>query len=96
MDEKEVEYDNFGRMKYDPSYHPRQFATFTEEESAFIVRYYKRGEVKRLSLEVGRTCKSLRQHMWKLKRDGRLESLKQVDFTPFLTLLEEMDVDDDG
>lgn len=74
----EIKYDRWGRMKYHPDYHPNQGKSHSTTELVYICKHYSRGNVKTLSLDVGRTEHSLRQRINQLRQNGQFDHYKSM------------------
>ncbi|MGF9907304.1 DNA-entry nuclease [Brevibacillus porteri] len=65
-----VEYDVRGRMLYHPEFHPNQGKRFSDEETAYLCKFYETDSLKSLSLALGRIEKSLEYRIAYLKKTG--------------------------
>lgn len=74
-----VEYDRWGRMKYHPEFHHNYRKSYTVKELAYICKHYGQGNLKTLSLDVGRTEQSLRTLVYQLKKKGLYEYYKNLN-----------------
>ena len=85
--EQQLEYDKYGRLKYNPAYHPNQGKPWTTKENIYLCKYYKtenirskRGvresNIKSLSLDMGRTINSIRSQLLYLRKSGLYEKYK--------------------
>ncbi|MED1919789.1 hypothetical protein P4V64_31415, partial [Bacillus thuringiensis] len=66
----EVEYDNRGRLMYHPDFHPNQGKRFTDDETAYLCKFYGTDSLKSLSLALGRLEKSLEYRIAYLRKAG--------------------------
>ncbi|RUT38714.1 DNA-entry nuclease [Paenibacillus anaericanus] len=73
-----IKYDRWGRMLYHSEFHPNQGKSYSTKELSYICKHYSRGNVKTLSLDVGRTEHSLRQLANTLRKEGLFEHYKSL------------------
>lgn len=66
--EQGIEYDDRGRMLYHPEFHPNQGKRFSDEETAYLCKFYETDTLKSLSLALGRLEKSLEDRIAYLKK----------------------------
>lgn len=74
----EFEYDKQGRLKYNTELHFNHDKPYTTKELAYICKYYTRGHVKTLALDVGRTETTLRNTVYQLKKNGLFDYYKNL------------------
>ena len=85
--EKKLEYDRYGRLKYNPAYHINQGKPWTTKENIYLCKYYtcenvrsKKGvkvsNIKTLSLDMGRTEVSIKQQLRALRAAGLYDIYK--------------------
>lgn len=72
----EIEYDDRGRMKYHPDFHPNQGKRFTDEETAYLCRFYETDTLKSLSLALGRLERSLEYKIVNLRKRALIDYYK--------------------
>lgn len=75
MDEHEeppVCYDRYGRMRYHPSYHPRQKTPWTTSDEAYLIAHYVAQGPEHVSLALGRTIQTVMTRAWELRQQGRM------------------------
>lgn len=77
VDNDQLTYCKNNYAKYNEFYHPNDGKTWTEEETIYLVKYYKRDGVKSISLGLGRTCKAVKKKYDSLSRSGRLEQYRE-------------------
>ena len=83
--EKKLEYDKYGRLKYNPAYHPNQGKPWTTKENIYLCKYYrsargcKGSNIKSLSLDMGRTVNSIRSQLLFLRKAGLYDQYKNWD-----------------
>lgn len=73
-----IQYDNHGRMKYHPAYHFNHGKEYTLKELSYICQQYRRGNVKNLSMAVGRTEGTLRTLVDNLRKEGKFDFYKNL------------------
>lgn len=79
MEERPIEYDAGGRMKYHPDFHPNHGKPYTTKENAFIIQHYRKGKVQWLSMVLGRTEHSLRRHREEIAEQGLYDHYMNMD-----------------
>lgn len=72
----EIEYDERGRMKYHPLYHPNQGKRFADEETAYLCKFYETDTLKSLSLALGRIEQSLEYKIVNLRKRDLIDYYK--------------------
>ena len=66
-------YDRYGRMKYNPLYHPNNGKIYTTEEKEYLLKYYESIGPKEISLALGRTENSVTSKYISLKKKGYIQ-----------------------
>jgi hypothetical protein len=66
----------------------RHGAPYTTVELAYMVQHYRRGNVKYISMDIGRTEHTIKSVVGKLKREGLAVRYQHLDTTPFLVEME--------
>jgi hypothetical protein len=74
----QVEYDNYGRMKYNPDLHDRQGTPWTHNELNYLIDWYDLIGVEEMSLALGRTEVSITHKVNVLRRQGRMSFPKKI------------------
>lgn len=70
----EIEYDQYGRMKYNPEYHENNGKPWTEEELEYLVKWYNMIGLEEMSLALGRTMGTVNNKVRKMRREGLMET----------------------
>lgn len=66
-----ITYDNAGRMKYHPDFHPNHNKSFTTDELEYICLYHKCDDMRSISYAIGRTENACRSALAIMKKDGQ-------------------------
>ncbi|MDR9794057.1 DNA-entry nuclease [Aeribacillus pallidus] len=74
-----VEYDNFGRMKYHPSFHENRGKPFTESDLEYICKFYEFDGPELISLALGRTEKTIMTKVYELRKQGLYDYYKNLN-----------------
>ncbi|MCG3089157.1 hypothetical protein [Sporosarcina cyprini] len=74
-----IQYDSQGRIKYHPDYHHNHGKDYTTCELSYICKNYYKGNLRRLSLAVGRTERTLISITTKLRKAGIFEFYKNLE-----------------
>lgn len=74
--EEGIEYDKRGRLMYHPELHPNQGKPFSDEETAYLCKFFEVDQMKSLSLALGRVEQSLEYRMVYLRKLGLIEYYK--------------------
>jgi hypothetical protein len=75
--EEGIEYDNRGRLKYHPEFHPNQGERLNDEELAYLCKFYEVDSLKSLSLALGRTERTLTNKVNYLRKKGLFDYYKK-------------------
>lgn len=84
--EAPIQYDRWGRMKYHPDYHFNHGKPFTLRDLVYICKNYKRGQVKRLALAVGRTEHVVRSKVNTLRNHQKMGEQSMFDYYKSLNI----------
>lgn len=63
-----IEYDNQGRMKYNPELHDRQGTFWDEEEVEYLIKWYDIIGMEEMALALGRTEGTINNKVMLLRR----------------------------
>jgi hypothetical protein len=74
-----IQYDNLGRMKYHPDFHPMHGQPFSEEELCYLAKFYKYDGRLSVSLALDRPEASVQKKYLSLKNNGLLERYRQLE-----------------
>lgn len=77
ISEEGIEYDSQGRLKFNPDFHPRHGEPWTEEELAYLCRFYESDPTKSLSMALGRLERTIEQKMSYLHKSGLIDYYKK-------------------
>lgn len=79
-EDNKLEFDQFGRMKYNPDFHFNHGKVMSEDDLMYLCKFWGLESVKSLSLGLGKTEMTLASLITKLKKDGRYdEYIKKYD-----------------
>lgn len=70
MENMSVEYDRFGRMKYNSELHFNQGKPWTSEELDYLINWLDKTGYEEMSLALGRTEMTVADRVHKLKKKG--------------------------
>jgi polyhydroxyalkanoate synthesis regulator phasin len=65
-----VEYDNSGRMKYNPDLHFSQGKPWTDEDIDYLINWYSKIGLEEMSLALGKTEATVATKVAKLRKRG--------------------------
>lgn len=68
-----VEYDSYGRMKYNSELHFNQGNKWTPEDMEYLVKWYDIIGAEEMSLALGRTEMTIADKVFKLRRKGLMK-----------------------
>lgn len=68
-----VEYDDYGRMKYNPELHPNQGKPWSVEDLNYLIEWLEIIGYEEMSLALGRSEITLRDKVFKLRKEGLME-----------------------
>ncbi|UOQ93396.1 DNA-entry nuclease [Halobacillus shinanisalinarum] len=69
----EVQYDDYGRMKYHPDFHPNHGKKMTNDEISYMCRFWETDGAKSIAAALGRTEKTLMSKVSMLRKQGRFD-----------------------
>ena len=67
-----IEYDNQGRIKYNPELHDRQGTLWDEEEIEYLIAWYDIVGMEEMSLALGRTEATVANKVYRLQERGQM------------------------
>jgi len=67
-----IEYDIYGRMKYNPEFHENMGKNWDQEEVSYLVLWYDIIGPEEMSFALSRTIKSVMQKVLLKRRDGSM------------------------
>lgn len=65
-----IKYDSYGRMEYNPIFHPNNGKPWTKEDLQYLIDWYDKIGADEMSFALGRTIKSIMQKVSNLRKDG--------------------------
>jgi transposase len=68
-----VEYDAFGRMKYNPDYHFNQGTSWSAEDKKYLIEWLDKIGLEEMSLALGRTETTISEMARKLRKKGKMK-----------------------
>lgn len=74
----QLEYDEYGRMKYNPEIHFNHGAKFTSEELAYLCKFYNVDGPIALSYALGRTQATIIRKYNQLDKNGLVEKYIEI------------------
>ena len=72
-----LEYDEQGRMKYNPDLHFNQGKFWSKEDLEYLIKWYDIIGVEEMSLALGRTEFTVTDKVYKLRKRGLMEKAKK-------------------
>jgi hypothetical protein len=81
---EKIRYDRCGRLKHHPEFHPNHNKPFSEEERAYLCKFYGFDGRKSMSMALGRRETAVAEEFRRLKREGLIEYYQKMwDAGPF-------------
>ena len=74
MTVEKVEYDRFGRMKYNPIFHPNNGTPWSEEDLSYLINWYDIIGPTEMSFALERTAMVVAQKVTELRKKGVMKS----------------------
>jgi hypothetical protein len=68
-----IEYDNNGRMKYNPDYHGRTSKIWTKDEIDYLIDWYEIIGAEEMSMALERTIGTVYRQVNALRKSGRMK-----------------------
>lgn len=68
-----IEYDAYGRMKYNPELHFNQGKTWVDEDIDYLIHWLEIIGYEEMSLALGRTEATVRDKVFKLRKKGLMK-----------------------
>jgi len=87
-----VEYDDQGRMRYNPELHFNQGKLWTSEDLEYLINWYNITGAEEMSLALGRTEMTIADKVFKLRKRGLMEKGKCTYNLRLLRLKDEQTV----
>jgi len=70
MEGEKIEYDRYGRMKYNREFHPNNGKKWSKEELRYLVDWYDKIGADEMSFALGRTITTIAQKVNQLRKLG--------------------------
>jgi len=67
------EYDRWGRMKYHPHFHAKQYQPWTTGDEKYLIEHYENEGPEAVSLALERTIRTVMQRATELRQKGLME-----------------------
>lgn len=67
-----IEYDSYGRMKYNPELHDNQGLPWEEDEIEYLIKWYDIIGMEEMSLALGRTEATVFSKVCRLRKEGKM------------------------
>lgn len=77
--EDEFQYDQFGRILYNPKYHSKHKTFFTEEDIEYLCKYCEIDGLKYMSHALDRPEATLSSKIYLLRKTGEFEYYKNLN-----------------
>lgn len=71
-----IEYDSFGRMRYNPELHCKQGTKWIDEDIDYLINWGNKIGIEEMSLALERDERSVSQKMTELRKKGKMEIAK--------------------
>lgn len=79
-------YDRYGRMQYNPDYHPNQGSPWTTKDQQYLIDWYAKLGPDQVSLDLGRTIHTVMQRACKLRKQGLMRKPEKTIYHSRLRL----------
>ncbi|MCB2297765.1 hypothetical protein [Clostridium tagluense] len=73
MQEKPIEYDRYGRMKYNPSYHENTGKPWTTDDLEYLINWYYKIGTDEMMFALGRPATTICGKVNELKKNGLMK-----------------------
>ncbi|MGG7059871.1 hypothetical protein ACQPUZ_16520 [Clostridium tertium] len=85
-----IEFDDYGRMKYNAELHDRQGLPWEEDEIEYLIRWYDIIGMEEMSLALGRTENTVTSKVQRMRKEGKMPKANVKKYT-IKILKEEVD-----
>ena len=65
-----IEYDRYGRMKYNPEFHPNNGKLWNDEDLEYLKTWYDQIGIEEMSYALGRTMGTVYNMVSRLRKEG--------------------------
>lgn len=72
MSDDKPQYDKYGRMNYDPKFHPNQNRPWMNSDQKYLIANYEKDGPETVSLALGRTIHTIMQRVAQLRKNGTM------------------------
>lgn len=72
----EVTYDQHGRMRYHPDFHPNHCKPWTTQDQKYLIEMYEKIGPDQCALNLGRTLTCIAGRVCKLRKQGLMPERK--------------------
>lgn len=72
----EVEYDRWGRMKYNPVFHENNGKTWTQEDLQYLIDWFDIIGVEEMSFALSRTMGTIQNKVAELRKSNRMRKIE--------------------
>jgi hypothetical protein len=73
-----IEYDDYGRMRYNPDIHFAQFEPWTDDDLDYLINWYEIIGLEEMSFALGKTESTIKHKVYKLRRTGKMSIPKTI------------------
>lgn len=67
---EKIEYDKYGRMKYNPIFHPNNRTLWSTADLRYLIDWYEKVGPDEMSFALGRTVGTIMQKVNELRKQG--------------------------
>lgn len=67
---EQIEYDHFGRMKYNKEFHSKNGTPWTYSDQQYLIQWYDKISPEEMSLALDRTSNTIAEQVNKLRKKG--------------------------
>ena len=78
----EVEYDRWGRMKYNPIFHQNTGKTWTSEDIQYLIDWYDIIGVEEMSFALSRTMGTIQNKVSALRKSNQMQNVSKKIHKP--------------
>ncbi|MFE3973164.1 MULTISPECIES: hypothetical protein [unclassified Peribacillus] len=79
IEDIKVEYDDCGRVKFNPELHENQRKPWSEEDKEYLCKYESIDELETVAMALGRTRGTVAENLKKLRKSGEFEYYKNLN-----------------
>lgn len=82
-----ITYDNLGRMRYHPEFHPNHKKPFTIDEMIYVSKFHGIDSPRTLSFALGRTEYTIANLITVLRKSGLYETYRNMPYEKWEALV---------